>query len=395
MQSSKYYLGDLITQRREKNPGGDYPIRGVSKNGLQPPKQIDADTSIYNLYYRKDFVFNPARMELGSIAFNDEYDMAICSSLYEVFYVHRTDLLLPEYLSLFVKHPEFARYCNYLGNGSAREYCRFDDISGISINLPPLEKQEKIVNDYKTISNRIKLLQRINETYFSVIETVFKAWIIDRIFVDETKGTDTSPYGDIPAGWHYAYLGDLCTLVTKGTTPTTFGIDFASSGINFIKGESINDDHSFNTSLFAYIDEDTDSLLKRSRIKEKDILFTIAGTLGKFAMADTFMLPANTNQAVAIIRVDEKKISADILYSYFVGGWQNEFYKRNIQQAVQANLSLETIKELPILLPDPESMMIYQSTVMPFLSAIWKYHKEMKSLQSMLDIIVSNYVFGG
>ncbi len=176
MASNKYCLGDLITQRREKNPGGNLPIRGVSKEGLQPPKQIDADTSIYNLYYRNDFVYNPARMELGSIAFNDEYDKAICSSLYEVFYVHRTDLVMPEYLALFVKHPEFARYCNYIGNGSAREYCRFDNISGIPIYLPPLPKQRKIVRDYQVVTDRIKLLQDIIEKTDTQMRIYAKEW---------------------------------------------------------------------------------------------------------------------------------------------------------------------------------------------------------------------------
>lgn len=99
MELTKCKLGELITQRREKNDGSDLPICGVSKDGLIPPKQKDADTSIYNVFYRDDFIFSPARMELNSIAINDMYDRAICSSLYEVFYVHRTDLLLPHYWS--------------------------------------------------------------------------------------------------------------------------------------------------------------------------------------------------------------------------------------------------------------------------------------------------------
>ena len=53
-----YMLGELITQRREKNPNEGLPIWGVSKDGWIPPKQKEADTSIYNVFYRKDFVFN-------------------------------------------------------------------------------------------------------------------------------------------------------------------------------------------------------------------------------------------------------------------------------------------------------------------------------------------------
>lgn len=112
MALTKYKLGELITQRREKYDGiSDLPIRGVSKEGFISAKQPGADTSLYNVYYLWDFVFNPARMEINSIALNTEFDKAICSSLYEIFYVSRQDLVLPQYLNLFIKRDEFARQC--------------------------------------------------------------------------------------------------------------------------------------------------------------------------------------------------------------------------------------------------------------------------------------------
>ena len=163
MELTKCKLGELITQRREKNDGSDLPICGVSKDGLIPPKQKDADTSIYNVFYRDDFIFNPARMELNSIAINGMYDRAICSSLYEVFYVHRTDLLLPHYLELIIRQKWFTRYCEFLGQGSAREYCRFGNISEIEIEFPPIEEQQKIVEYNTAIENRIALKQKIND----------------------------------------------------------------------------------------------------------------------------------------------------------------------------------------------------------------------------------------
>ena len=63
MALTKYKLGDLIEQRREKySCDEELPIRGVSREGFIMPKQDGADLSIYNVYYRYDFVFNPARM---------------------------------------------------------------------------------------------------------------------------------------------------------------------------------------------------------------------------------------------------------------------------------------------------------------------------------------------
>lgn len=148
----KYKLGELIEQRREKYDGlEELPIRGVSREGFISPKQDDADLSIYNVYYLNDFVFNPARMELNSIALNVYWDKAICSSLYEIFYVTRTDILLPEYLNLFIKRDEFARKCWFEAVGSARNYFRVADLSEFDIVLPDLSTQQKYVDIYSAM----------------------------------------------------------------------------------------------------------------------------------------------------------------------------------------------------------------------------------------------------
>lgn len=144
-------LGDYITQRREKNNNYDVPIYGVTREGFIPPKQKEADTKLYNTFYLNDFVFNPARMEINSIYLNDFCDKAICSSLYEIFFINDTNVLLPHYLHLFLKREEFARQCEYIGHGSAREYCRINDISDIQIPLPSLEDQKKVVNAWKAL----------------------------------------------------------------------------------------------------------------------------------------------------------------------------------------------------------------------------------------------------
>ena len=152
MALSKYKLGELIKQRREKYDGSEeLPIRGVAREGFISPKQDGADLSIYNVYYLNDFVFNPARMELNSIALNMFWNKAICSSLYEIFYVIRTDLLLPEYLNLFIKRDEFARKCWFEAVGSARNYFRVADLSEFNIELPDLPTQQKYVDIYNAM----------------------------------------------------------------------------------------------------------------------------------------------------------------------------------------------------------------------------------------------------
>lgn len=212
MSLHKCKLGELITQRREKNNDDSLPISGVSKDGLIPPKQQEADTSLYNMFYRGDFIFNPARMELNSIAYNDKYDKAICSSLYEVFYVHRTDLILPEFLALIVKQDWFTRYCEFLGQGSAREYCRFANISEIEIEFPDIDVQKKTVHCYNVIKRRIELKQQINDNLEALATALFKSWFVDYepFEVDET---------DKPIGWIEKSLSQVLTTTTNSVNP--------------------------------------------------------------------------------------------------------------------------------------------------------------------------------
>lgn len=176
MGLTKYKLGDLITQRREKYDGvSDLPIRGVSREGFIDAKQPDADTSLYNTFYLYDFVFNPARMEINSIALNIEFEKAICSSLYEIFFVSRPEIILPAYLNLFIKRDEFARQCEFIGWGSAREYCRVGDISDIDIELPSIEIQRKYVDIY----NAMLANQKAYETGLEDLKLVCDGYIED------------------------------------------------------------------------------------------------------------------------------------------------------------------------------------------------------------------------
>jgi type I restriction enzyme S subunit len=168
-------LGDYITQRRDKNDNLDVPIRGVTNSGFIPPKQLDADTSLYNVFYKNDFVFNPARMELNSISLNLEYEQAICSSLYEIFYVNNTEELLPEYLNLFIKRDEFARFCWYDAIGSARNYFRVANLQEILFPLLDIDIQKELVDTY----NGLKALAEQNEALITPLTEACQAYIVD------------------------------------------------------------------------------------------------------------------------------------------------------------------------------------------------------------------------
>src|SRR5690554_7527037 len=107
-------------------------------------------------------------------------------------------------------------------------------------------------------------------------------------------------------GWVECKLGDLLLKITKGTTPPK-GKGFADEGINYIKSDAISYDGRIDSSLFVCIDEETHQKFKRSQLEVDDILFSMAGVfLGKNGIVKKEHLPANTNQALAILRLNQE-----------------------------------------------------------------------------------------
>lgn len=242
-----------------------------------------------------------------------------------------------------------------------------------------LEYQKKIAGVLSALDEKIQMNTEINKNLLTQLRTIFQQKFTYNPHIDS--------YKLVP-------LADLCSIVTKGTTPTTLGKSFTASGINFIKAESISGNHSIDKSKFAFIDPETNGLLKRSVIHSGDMLFTIAGSLGRFAFVDDNVLPANTNQAVAIIRADVKKIPPEYLYSVFIGNWHNDYYTKRIQQAVQANLSLGTIKSLPIPILSTKEMDSYMGLIKPIVSMTKTNERENERLSQLRDSLLPRLISG-
>ena len=262
---------------------------------------------------------------------------------------------------------------------SGRQRVQQSVLEELELSVPGLDEQRRIGAFLAELDEKIALNNKINDNLEQQLRTIFKA--------EFTDNPELENITQIP-------LSELCHVVTKGTTPTTLGKPFVESGINFIKAESILDDHSIDKSKFAFIDEETNALLKRSIIHAGDVVFTIAGTLGRFALIDENVLPANTNQAVAIIRADVEKVLPEYIYTCFIGEWHTDYYAKRVQQAVQANLSLTTIKSLPIPLLDEAKMSEYLSLILPLIKAIKTNETQNEKLAASRDILLPKLMSG-
>lgn len=187
-------------------------------------------------------------------------------------------------------------------------------------------------------------------------------------------------------------LSEITTLITKGTTPTTLGQPFTDIGINFVKAEALNGDTTLLASGFSFISNDTHKLLKRSQLEENDVLITIAGAnIGKCGWVRKENLPANTNQAVGIVRIDDKKAIPRYVYYCF----KNPIMLKTIQnlnaQAAQPNLNLTNLGQLEIPLPDINNQKEIAGTLGLFDDLIIVNDSKIRTLENSVSSIYKEW----
>jgi type I restriction enzyme S subunit len=156
-------------------------------------------------------------------------------------------------------------------------------------------------------------------------------------------------------------LGDLCEVITKGTTPTTLGMKLNEGFVNFIKVECLSEDGQIIRDKIQNIDQETHSKLKRSQLQVGDILFSIAGSIGRMAIVTNDFLPANTNQAVAILRPKVELVDTEFLFYFLRDVKSQSDARRRIVQSVQSNLSLGELSNLQVFLPPRETQIAISS----------------------------------
>lgn len=184
-------------------------------------------------------------------------------------------------------------------------------------------------------------------------------------------------------------IGELAEIVTKGTTPTTIGFKFEDVGLNFVKIESITEDGTFLKEKFNFISEECHQQLSRSQLHENDVLFSIAGAFGRSAVVTADILPANTNQALAIIRPTNQ-----ILPKYLRAVLKSDHVLKLIETlkvgVAQYNLSLKQIREMEIPLPPLEVQMEIISTLDQFKNEIEVLKNEIEGINGKIETTLSS-----
>lgn len=160
-------LGDYIERSTINNKAllyGEELILGVNSQGVfaKPKGSTDGvDLKPYKIVNNGAFVYNPTRLELGSIAYRTE-GLCIVSHLYMVFYLTEKGkkIIDPLWLYLYFRRSEFCREVSFRNFGSQRPEFNFSDMSDIVIPLPDINTQRKYVDVYNAMFANQKSYER-------------------------------------------------------------------------------------------------------------------------------------------------------------------------------------------------------------------------------------------
>ncbi|MEO6322873.1 MAG: restriction endonuclease subunit S [Polaromonas sp.] len=332
------------------------------------------------------------------------------------YWPHNTCLYVTDFLG---NSPKFAYYLLQtldlaaFNSGSAQPSLNRNFLYSIPLKIPPRAEQESIVDVLQSLDYRITLLRKANATLEAIAQALFKSWFVDfdpvrakmegraPAGMDEATaalfpdGFEESELGEVPRGWRVKRLGDAVHRITKGTTPTTLKRPFVDAGINFVKAESMTGDGGFIPEKFAFIDDETHELLRRSQLAKGDVLISIAGTIGRIAVMTEDYLPANTNQAVALIRPLEQIFPSGLIRRFLQRDDSQQLMGERVVQAVQANLSLGSLSDLKLVVP-PETVVgqLYDLGLAQIDVKAAKTQQMIRTLATLRDTLLPRLISG-
>ena len=290
--------------------------------------------------------------------------------------------LIPEFLKYYLLNPSFKNYMLGLASvGGTRNALTKGMIEEFEIEVPPPAIQRRIAAILSALDEKIELNRQTNATLETIAQAIFKEWFVDFRFPGATAEMQDTELGPIPKVWEVGKLGDFCDRITKGTTPTTFGDKFIGEGVRFLRAECIQDDVGIDESKALFISIETHGKLKRSQLSQNDILITIAGAIGRTGIVTERILPANINQAVAIIRTDPSLLTPIYVFYHLRRQTTRDELLSGITQSVQANISLTDLSNLRLTIPS-------RSLLDQFDKVVEGIRKHIENLTEQLGILI-------
>lgn len=334
-------LGTVITEYSVRNKSKEnIPVYSVTNEqgfctGYFSKEVASKDRTTYKIVPQGYFAYNPSRINVGSVDWQDCEERVIVSPLYVVFGVDKK--LDQQYLLHYLKSDIARTYINALATGSVRDNLKFSVLQELPINLRPIDEQRKLASVLDYVDSVIGLR---NEE-LSTLDTLVKSRFVELFGV----------YPLNPKGWETATIRDIVTDVRYGSSrPAVDGGKYP-----YLRMNNITYGGELDLTDSKRIDI-PDNELDKCTVRRGDVLFN--RTNSKELVGKTCVYNRDEMMVLAgfVIRV---RVTERILPEFLSAFLNTDFSKRMLlgmcKAAIgQANINAQEMQDIGIYLPPTE-----------------------------------------
>ena len=372
MMSKLKKLGELIDLIDERNKDGKIKtLIGVSIDKCfikSVANTIGTDLSKYQVIRKFDFACSLMQVSRDGkipIACLKDYDEAIMSPAYYIFRIKNTEEILPDYLSMWFMRSEFDREASYIAVGGVRGSMPWEDFCDMKLPIPPLEEQQKIVDAYNAVENRIQIKQKINEKLEATVQCLFE---------EITKDKDL---------FEVKTIEEISENVVCGKTPSTSVKEYWGKEIPFITIPDMHGNNFINTTERCLSDYGKKSQAKQT-LPANSICVSCIATVGLVSLTTK---ESQTNQQINSIIC-----KSDVSFYYVFLTLKNmteELKRLGAGGSTTLNVSKSLFASIKLKIPSEKDMQNFDEKVSPLFYNILTNEKEIEQMYKLRETLIS------
>ena len=348
MKSSYKPISELVERVDIRNSdGNDDLLMGLSIDKCfirSVANTVGTDLTKYKVICKNQFAVSLMQVSRDSkipVACFRECDRAIMSPAYSIFQVSDESVVLPDYLDMWFKRPEFDREAAFIAVGGVRGSMPWEEFARIEVCVPALERQREIVDAYKVVNERIRIKQQLNDNLANTEQAVL---------VEAIRKNQTAP----------TMLGDLVDFIDgdRGKNYPTFD-EFAPTGYCLFLNASNVTSTGFNFDTCMFVTEEKDKSMNKGHLSLYDIVLTSRGTLGNVALYDRHIRYENMriNSGMLIIRPKTNQFSPYFIYALLKSSYMKAAIERFRSGSAQPQLPIKDLQKISFEIPQSDAVL--------------------------------------
>lgn len=281
--------------------------------------------------------------------------------------------------------------------GVAQQHFNVGVAKKMKMYLPALPIQRKIasiLSSYDELiennNQRIKLLEEMAEEIYKewFVRMRFPGYQSTKFFDEDEKEVAHGTVGVLPESWKMKPINSIVNIISGYAFKTE---SFDSEGIYKLVTIKNVQDGFFVTETTDFIHELPKNLKDSCRLKDKDIILSLTGNIGRICMVygDNYIL----NQRVAKLAPRE-----EYLFEFVYLMFRSKFLRTTLENlsngAAQQNLSPIEMGKLEFPIPNDEILKVFSNLTKSFFDEIIILNKKNQMLKQTRDLLLPRLISG-